>query len=344
MPGSWFDGFARIFAKVEELGVWPEGLLDAYIAMIPKVGGDSTPLGQRLLSVLPVAYRIWASTRMGQLEDWFQSWVPSSVFCAGNGRSSVEAWYTTALDIEEVLAGAVDTHVHIFVADVVKSFDTIDCSILDRVLSSLGLPAWFRHAYFEYHSHVRLRFKLAAGLGQPWTRDGGIPQGCLLSMMFIVAFFLPWCRYLDAQYGVSPKLYADNLKCVFRDSDVLLRAARFTTGYVRLVGQEPAPSKCVLLSTSRAVRVAMRSWVLSDEGHKWTVRLDVRHSGGHLDTTLRRWSSTLSLRVRLVISRLDLIFALPHDFYGRVCVVRTMFLSCALHAVEASYLSKGGFF
>ena len=68
---------------------------------------------------------------------------------------------------------------------------------MDRVLSSLGLPGWFRHAYFEYHAHVRMRFKLAAGLGDPWTRDGGIPQGCPLSMMFIVALYLPWCRYLS---------------------------------------------------------------------------------------------------------------------------------------------------
>ena len=60
---------------------------------------------------------------------------------------------------------------------IVKSFDTVDRGILARVLSSLGLPAWFRHAYFEYHSQVRLRFKLAAGLGQPWTRDGGYPPG-----------------------------------------------------------------------------------------------------------------------------------------------------------------------
>ena len=52
----------------------------------------------------------------------------------------VEAWYTSALDIEEVLSGAVDSHVHLFVADVVKSFDTVDRGILDRVLSSLGLP------------------------------------------------------------------------------------------------------------------------------------------------------------------------------------------------------------
>ena len=247
LPVAWFDGLARILAKVEEIGVWPDGLLDAYITMIPKVDGDATPLGQRPLSVLPVVYRIWASARMVQLEPWFRSWVPPCVFSAGGGRSSVQAWFTTALDIEEVLSGIVEGDVHIFVADVIKSFDTVDRGILDRVLSSLGLPGWFRHAYFEFHSLVRLRFKLAAGLGQPWTRDGGIPQGCPLSMMFIVALYLPWCRYLASQEGVQPQLYADNLKCVSRDPGVLLRAARFTTGYVRLVGQEPAPSKCVFL-------------------------------------------------------------------------------------------------
>ena len=143
-------------------------------------------------------YRVWASARMGQLEGWCRSWVADSVFSAGGGRGSVEAWYTSALDIEEVLSGAADSHVHLFVADVIKSFDTVDRKILDRVLSSLGLPGWFRHAHFEYHAHVRLRFKQASGLGEPWTRDGGILQGCSLSMMFIVALYLPWCRYLAA--------------------------------------------------------------------------------------------------------------------------------------------------
>ena len=309
LPDSWFDGLARILSCVEDLGVWPDGLLDAYIAMIPKVGGDATPLGQRPLSVLPVVYRIWASARMGQLEDWFRSWVPDSVFSAGGGRSSVEAWYTTALDIEEVLSGVVDSDIHLFVADVVKSFDTVDRGVLDLVLSSLGLPGWFRHAYFEFHSHVRLRFKLAVGLGQPWTRDGGIPQGCPLSMMFIVALYLPWCNDLGSQVGVQPQLYADNLKCVSRDPEVLLSAARFTTGYVRLVGQEPAPSKCVLMSTSRVVRSSMRGWIVSDEVHQWSVKLDVRDLGGHLDTTFQGWSSTLATRVRLVISRLILVSA-----------------------------------
>ena len=148
MPLSWYDELARILTKVEDVGVWPDGLLDAYIAMIPKTDGDAAPLGQRPLSVLPVVYRIWASARMGQLEGWFKSWVPDSVFSAWGGRGSVEAWYTSALDIEEVLSGAAHSHVHLFVADVVKSFDTVDRVILDCVLSRLGLPGWFRHAYF----------------------------------------------------------------------------------------------------------------------------------------------------------------------------------------------------
>ena len=135
---------------------------------------------------------------MGQLEGWFKSWVLESVFCAGGGRSSVEAWYTSALVIEEVLSGAAHSQFHLFVADVIKSFDTIDMVILDCVLSRLGLPGWFHHAYFEYHAHVRLRFKLASGLGEPWARDGGISQGCLLSMMFIVALYLLWCLYFAA--------------------------------------------------------------------------------------------------------------------------------------------------
>ena len=97
---SWFDELARILSKVDEVGVWLDGLQDAYIALIPKADGDATPLGQRPLSVLPVVYRFGASARVGPLEDRFRSWVLDSAFCAGGGRSSVEVWYTTVLDLD----------------------------------------------------------------------------------------------------------------------------------------------------------------------------------------------------------------------------------------------------
>ena len=331
LPVPWFDGLAPILAKVEELGVWPEGLLDAYIAMIPKVGGDSTPLGQRPLSVLPVVCRIWASARMKQLEAGFSLGFP-------------------VLFIVLVMVGAL------------WRLGILLLLILKRSLLVLLILMFISLLLTLLSLSIRLIEVFWIGF---WAVLACLPGSVMLILsiilMFVfvlslllalvnlglgmvVALYLPWCRYLGAECGVSSQLYADILKCVSRDPGLLLRAAGFAAGYVRLVGQEPAPSKCVLLSTSKAVLVEMRGWVLSDEGHRWTVKLDVRDLGGHLDTTLRGWSSTLSLRVRLVISRLDLIFALPLDFYGRVRIVRAMFLPCALHGVEASHLSKGVFF
>ena len=116
--------------------------------------------------------------------------------------------------------------------------------------------------------------------------------------------------------------------------EVLLSAARFTTGYVRLVGQEPAPSKCVLMSTCRVVRSNVRGWIVSDEGHQWSVKLDVRNLGEHFDTTFHGWSSTLASRVRLVISRLFLVSALPLDFHGRLRVLRSIFIPGALQVLR----------
>ena len=37
LPVAWYDVLARILTKVGDTGVWPVGLLDAYIAMIPRL-------------------------------------------------------------------------------------------------------------------------------------------------------------------------------------------------------------------------------------------------------------------------------------------------------------------
>ena len=67
--------------------------------------------------------------------------------------------------------------------------------------------------------------------------------------MFIVAFYLPWCHGLAEREGVVPQLNAENLKCASRDSGDLLAAAQSTSRYIRLVGQDAAPCKCVVPST-----------------------------------------------------------------------------------------------
>ena len=73
------------------------------------------------------------------------------------------------------------------------------------------------------------------------------------------------------------------------------------------------------------VRNGLRDWILSHEWDEWTVKLEVRDLGGHLDTTCRGWSANLVLD-----------FCLPLDFHGRLLVVRTLCIPGALHGIEAS--------
>ena len=152
----------------------------------------------------------------------------------------------------------------------------------------------------------------------------------------------PLFQYLHALGGVRPQLCADNLKSVASDPVLLRRAARFTAGYVLLVGQEPAPSKCVLLSTSMVVTKEMCFWFLSD-GEKWTVKFDVLDLGGHIDTSLRSWATTLSARVCVAAKDVKAVAVLPGGFGAKLGIVRSKFMASALHGCEVSTVAQGSF-
>ena len=63
----------------------------------------------------------------------------------------MEAWYATALDIEEVLTGATDSDIHLFVADEIKSFDTVDRSILRSNRRVTGTRKHQQHQEHQQH-------------------------------------------------------------------------------------------------------------------------------------------------------------------------------------------------
>ena len=91
-------------------------------------------------------------------------------------------------------------------------------------------------------------------------------------------------------------------------------AARFTVQYVMSVGQDVSPGKCVLLSTSKAVRKCMKLWEVSSDGKPWKVELDIRDLGGHLDFTKRARARTLSQWVRVATHGVAAVGALPLGF------------------------------
>ena len=71
------------------------------------------------------------------------------------------AWFSTALDIEEVLSGTGGDQLHVMVADVIKSLDTVDRSILVCLVG------------FEWLiSHFIVRFGFGLSLLRAWVNLG----------------------------------------------------------------------------------------------------------------------------------------------------------------------------
>ena len=119
--------------------MWSQGLLGAHIAMIPKVDGGFTLLGQRSLSVLPVVYGLWASLRLGHLREWVERWLSVSVYNLGNFFLQWKPGSLLFWILKKIFLGLVVINCMLMYADVIKSFSTVDRSVLDCAVGRLGL-------------------------------------------------------------------------------------------------------------------------------------------------------------------------------------------------------------
>ena len=93
------------------MGFWPVHMLDANICHDPaKKMATPRPLGNYCVQALG-----HCPTQPYSRQVCFL--LPESVFSAGRGLSSVDAWCTTALDVEKCLGSDGDGRVHIVVSD-----------------------------------------------------------------------------------------------------------------------------------------------------------------------------------------------------------------------------------
>ena len=85
----------------------------------------------------------------------------------------MDAWYETALEVEEAIMLGQDFS--LAVTDVVKAIDSVRREVLYAFLARLGVTGWLVQVYARFHAGVSTRFKLALGVGGPLAEDGGMP-------------------------------------------------------------------------------------------------------------------------------------------------------------------------
>ena len=250
------------------------------------------------------------------------------MFNAGKGVSSVDAWRSTALDTEEILSNARHGDFHIFVADVVKSFDTVDRDILDCALGDLDSrhgSAGFTSLPQRSSSWIYTSHRARSRMDEVWEHF--MPPGA------------------DTWKALNESLLSSMRDNLWSNSnvDTLLAAAQYTVPYVKVVGQEASPSKCVLLSTSKAARKRMTAWRNENAGSFRAVMLDVRDLGGHLDVAQRALAGTLSSRVKEATSHVIAVGALSMGFQRMLGLVCSKCLPAGLHGCEGAPVSVSAF-
>ena len=68
----------------------------------------------------------------------------------------------------------------------------------------------------------------------------------------------------------------------------------------------------------------MKGSVVSDAEDRWTVKLDVRDLGGHLDSTFRARATTLGYRITAAVPRVLSVAVFPLDFCVKLRILRAM--------------------
>ena len=95
-----------------------------------------------------------------------------------------DAWWETALDLEEHnITGTPFSGTGV---DVFKCFGQIARDLVYRISDVAGMPKKVLNTYRRYQETLQTRNAVAGGLGAPYTRYMGAPQGCPMSMMIIV--------------------------------------------------------------------------------------------------------------------------------------------------------------
>ncbi|KAJ9461004.1 Retrovirus-related Pol polyprotein from type-2 retrotransposable element R2DM [Diplonema papillatum] len=247
LPDTILEGFAAVLNEVEETGLWPDGVLDALVTLIPKGEGDD-PLKLRPITVSSVVYRLWASVRLQEVLVWQEQWIHESQHGFRKGHSCDDVVMDIALSIEESLING--TPLHGIALDFAKCFDRVPQGLVLDLVEALGLHervlAPLRHVY----KYLRRRFKYPLGVGDEFKVTNGILQGCPISVVLINALLSVLSKALVSRARVSPKSFADDLYLLSRLAKLLQEGIEVTAIFGSLTGLALNEGKCASFSTS----------------------------------------------------------------------------------------------
>ena len=156
---------ALLFNTIEEGAKWPKDITLARSAFMSKSSDTYEDLlNYRVLTILPVPYRRWATASLHSLKPWIDDWDMPEIFAGGIGKGAQDGWYSTAAQLENFqlhkvwyAGGAVDIR---------KCVDQMPRSVIYSVGRHLPTSTQYREVWVM-HTKKRCGIPQAIYL-KPW--------------------------------------------------------------------------------------------------------------------------------------------------------------------------------
>lgn len=212
LPKSVIHQLAHVMANYPS--GYPEWFMLGVTCPFSKVMTSPQASETRPITVLPQAYRLWASVAYRQIVRRLAKWVPSDVSGLLPKRGASQAAFKAQLAIEiskrqsQPLAG--------LVLDLTKCFNNIRWSFGLALLRAAGIPDTLLSQWSGSLSRLRRVWAVAKHVSDPIDVTTGYPEGDTWSVLVMIMLACSWaCALRDAipsleSHPPGLSAYADN--------------------------------------------------------------------------------------------------------------------------------------
>ena len=191
LPDSVLSRVADLLNLIEKVGHWPEEIIHAYVAMIPKAAGGSRPQDQRPITVLDVVYRLWAK---GVVLAWSPTLQGTYLGSAAMGFRAQTGPIHLAQLLTDLMVLQQRRGQQLWLAsfDVEKCFPSLPWWAVFGVLARVGVGSATVGCFRSFYSQLRQRFRYGQVDGSEWSMANGLAQGCPASPDLLNEAFHRW--------------------------------------------------------------------------------------------------------------------------------------------------------
>jgi len=166
--------------------------------MIPKSSGGSHPQDQRPITVLDVAYRVWAK---GLTLHWGPTFQREYLGAAAMGFRE----HSGTIHVSQLLSDVITMQARrrqplwLVAFDIEKCFPTLPWWALFGVLGEAGVPSRLVSCFRSFYASLHHHFRYGHVDGSSWSMANGLAQGCPASPDLLNFLFEPFHRWAAAQ-------------------------------------------------------------------------------------------------------------------------------------------------